>query len=89
MIVLLTDGRANVARNGSGGREQAHTEAMKAARQLAALELPVLFIDTSPKPQSVAAELAASMRARYLPLPHAGSAAVTQAVRIASRDGAR
>ena len=89
VIVMLTDGRANVARNGSGGREQAHAQAMQAARQLAALELPVLFIDTSPKPQGVAAELAAGMRASYLPLPHAGSAAVTQAVRAASRDGAR
>ncbi|MEK0427629.1 MAG: hypothetical protein RL001_156, partial [Pseudomonadota bacterium] len=35
LIVMLTDGRANVARNGSGGRELAHTEALQASRQLA------------------------------------------------------
>ncbi len=93
LIVLLTDGRANVARNGSGGRELAHTEALQAARQLASLSAAVLFIDTSPKPQPLAAELAGAMRARYLPLPHAGAAVVSQAVRQVSkdlsRDGAR
>ncbi len=89
LIVMLTDGRANVARNGSGGRELAHTEALQASRQLAAMGVSVLFIDTSPKPQSLAAELASAMRARYLPLPHAGAAMVSQAVREVSREVTR
>lgn len=89
LIVLLTDGRANVARNGSGGRELAHTEALQAARQLALTGAAVLFIDTSPKPQPLAAELASAMRARYLPLPHAGAAVVSQVVRDVSRDLSR
>jgi magnesium chelatase subunit D len=89
VIVLLTDGRANVARNGSGGRELAFSEAMEAARQLAVLQMSVLFIDTSPQPQKPAAELAAAMRARYLPLPFAGAASVSLAVRAAALDGAR
>ena len=89
LIVMLTDGRANVARNGSGGRELAHTEALQASRQLAAMGVSVLFIDTSPKPQSLAAELASAMRARYLPLPHAGATMVSQAVREVSREVTR
>ncbi|MFM8467364.1 MAG: magnesium chelatase subunit D [Oxalobacteraceae bacterium] len=89
LLVMLTDGRANVARNGSGGRELAHTEALQAARQLAATGVSVLFIDTSPKPQPLAAELASAMRARYLPLPHAGAAMVSQAVREVSREVTR
>lgn len=89
VVVLLTDGRANVARDGTGGRERAQSEATQAARQLAALQLPLLFIDTSPKPQPEAAQLASAMRARYLPLPHAGAAAVSLAVRAATQDGAR
>ena len=89
LIVMLTDGRANVARNGSGGRELAHSEALQASRQLAAMGVSVLFIDTSPKPQSLAAELALAMRARYLPLPHAGAAVVSQAVREVSREVTR
>lgn len=89
VIVLLTDGRANVSRNGSGGRELAHADAMEAARQLAVMQASVLFIDTSPNPQPPAAELAAAMRARYMPLPFAGAATVSQAVRVAALDGVR
>lgn len=89
VVVLLTDGRANVARDGTGGRERAQSEATQAARQLSALQVPLLFIDTSPKPQPEAAQLAGAMRARYLPLPHAGAAAVSLAVRAATQDGAR
>jgi len=89
VIVLLTDGRANVARDGTGGRERAQAEATQAARQLSALQVPLLFIDTSPKPQQEAAQLADAMRARYIPLPHAGAAAVSMAVRAATHDGAR
>ena len=88
VVVLLTDGRANVARDGSGGRERAQSEATQAARQLAALQVPLLFIDTSPKPQEAAAQLAGAMRARYIPLPHAGAAAVSLAVRVATQNGA-
>jgi magnesium chelatase subunit D len=89
VIVLLTDGRANVSRSGSGGRELAYSEAMEAARQLAVMQMSVLFIDTSPQPQKPAADLAAAMRARYLPLPFAGAASVSLAVRAAALDGAR
>ena len=88
VVVLLTDGRANVARDGSGGRERAQSEATQAARQLATLQVPLLFIDTSPKPQEAAAQLAGAMRARYIPLPHAGAAAVSLAVRAATQNGA-
>ena len=84
LVVLLTDGRANVALDGSGGRERAQQEAMQSAQQLALVQVPSLLIDTSPKPQQEAATLARAMRARYLPLPHAGSAQLAQTVRLAS-----
>jgi magnesium chelatase subunit D len=84
LVVLLTDGRANVALDGSGGRERAQQEAMQTAQQLAQVQVPVLLIDTSPKPQQEAATLARAMRARYLPLPHAGSAQLAQTVRLAT-----
>ncbi len=75
-VVLLTDGRANVARDGSGGRERAQQDALQSARLLAALGAPLLLIDTGPKAQREAAELAQAMRANYLPLPFAGAAQV-------------
>ena len=84
MVVLLTDGRANVARDGSGGRERAQADAVQSARQLALSGVPLLLIDTSTKPQQEAATLALAMRARYLPLPHAGSAQLAQSVRLAT-----
>lgn len=84
MVVLLTDGRANVARDGSGGRERAQSDALQSARQLALSGVPLLLIDTSTKPQQEAATLALAMRARYLPLPHAGSAQLAQTVRLAT-----
>jgi magnesium chelatase subunit D len=89
-VVLLTDGRANVARDGSGGRERAQDDAMQSGRLLAALGAPLLLIDTSPKAQREAAELARAMRANYLPLPYAGAAQLAASVSAAQASlGAR
>lgn len=81
VVVLLTDGRANVARDGSGGRAKAGEEALAAARGLRAAGLTALLVDTAPKPQATARELAAAMGAVYLPLPYADATALSQAVR--------
>ena len=54
VIVLLTDGRANVARDGSGGREKAMADAMASATRLRLSQAAVLLIDTSPQPQASA-----------------------------------
>lgn len=81
MLVVLTDGRANVARDGTGGREAAAADALSAARQLAALNVDAVLLDTSPRPQPQAATLAAAMSARYVPLPYADAAALSRAVK--------
>jgi magnesium chelatase subunit D len=83
MLVVLTDGRANVARDGTGGREAASADALAAARQLAALRITTVLLDTSPRPQPQAATLAAAMGARYVPLPYADAAALSRAVKAA------
>ena len=87
VIVLLTDGRANVARDGSGGREKAMADALSSAARLRLCQAAVLLIDTSPQPQSTALQLAHAMTARYLPLPHAGANAMSHAVRSALQEG--
>ncbi len=84
-IVLLTDGRANIARDGTGGRVRAEAEALAAARMLAAAQVAVLFVDMSPRAQPQAQQLAAAMRARYLALPYAAAAAISQAVRVSAQ----
>ncbi len=88
-LVLLTDGRANVSRDGSPGREQAHVEALKTAGAIAAARINTLFVDTSPRPQPQAQELARRMNARYLPLPFASSQALSEAVKAATAIPAR
>lgn len=84
ILVLMTDGRANVTRAGRPGRAEAEAEAMAAAKALSAQALTALFVDTAPRPQREAERLALAMGARYLPLPRAGGAeGLSRAVRAA------
>jgi magnesium chelatase subunit D len=82
-LVLLTDGHANVARDGTGGRARAEQDAQQGARQLRGLGLRALLIDTAPRPQPMAQRLSETMLARYLPLPHADARAMAAAVKHA------
>ncbi|BDG72284.1 magnesium chelatase subunit D [Roseomonas fluvialis] len=84
LLVLLTDGRANVARDGTGGRAQAEADALDAAKPLRIAGVPALLVDTAPRPQAFARDLAAAMGARYLPLPMADAARLSGAVRDAA-----
>ena len=88
IIVLLTDGRANIARDGAPGRQRAHEDALAAAQQIRLAGMTALLLDTSPQPQAKAQTLATAMGAAYLPLPYAGSQLLSQAVRAASANGA-
>jgi magnesium chelatase subunit D len=80
-LVVLTDAKANVRRDGQGGRAAAMAEAEAAARQVRLLGIAAILIDTSPRPNPDAARLALAMDARYLPLPRADAATVTAAIR--------
>jgi magnesium chelatase subunit D len=79
-LVFLTDARANIARDGTQGRERANAEALAAAPRLRLLQAPALLIDTSPRPNPAAAQLAAAMGASYLPMPHAEARRLRDAV---------
>ena len=81
VIVVLTDSRANVARDGRGDRVQADVDALLSARALCAAQMSALLVDTSPQPQAKARDLARAMQAHYLPLPYAGAATLSEAVR--------
>ena len=73
LIVVMTDGVANVTLEGVGGRERAHQDALQTARQLRAAGHAILFIDTASAPQALAEALANEMNAQYLPLPYINS----------------
>ena len=79
-VVLLTDGRGNVTREGVGNREQATQEALSAAKALRSGGHRVLVIDTGPRPQPQAAQLSAALGGLYLPLPHADASVLATAV---------
>jgi magnesium chelatase subunit D len=90
--VFLTDGRANIARDGSASRRRAEDDALAAARLINANGVNALLIDTSPRTAAFATQLAKEMAAVYVPLPHAEAAAVSKIVQAnadARRSGAR
>jgi magnesium chelatase subunit D len=84
IVVLLTDGRANIAANRDANRETAHADAMKIARFLRESDIPSLLVDTSPRPQAKAGQLAREMGALYLPLPYADARTISAAARSMS-----
>ncbi len=84
VVVLLTDGRANLARDGTPGRVRAGEDALASAQRWRISGIGALWLDTSPQPQAQAQQIAMAMGARYLPLPYADARQVSQAVRAAS-----
>ena len=81
LVVLLTDGRANIGRDGSPGRARAEQDAIGAARALREIGR-ALLIDTSAQPEPAARRLADAMGASYLALPRADAQALARGVRV-------
>jgi magnesium chelatase subunit D len=84
-VVVLTDGRANIARDGGQGRLRAEEDAINAARQLGNAGINAVLVDTSPRPGASGETVAREMGARYLPLPHADAAMLSKAVLASQR----
>lgn len=80
MIALLTDGKANVAFDGTARRETAIAEAAEVAKGIALAGFNSIVIDISPRPREEAVALADALSGRYLPLPQAQSAALVAAI---------
>ena len=87
VVVFLTDGRANVARDGKGGRAESMRDALHAAAQFQASRLSAVLIDTSPRPEPVARKIADAMGARYVPLPVVDARAIAGAVALTKQNG--
>ncbi|KAA5603051.1 magnesium chelatase subunit D [Blastochloris sulfoviridis] len=91
-IVFLTDGRGNIARDGSPGRPKAEEDALAAAKLVRSANLTALLVDNSPHAEPRARKLAGEMGAMYVALPYADAGAISAAVRAtvlpAQRNGA-
>jgi magnesium chelatase subunit D len=83
LAVFLTDGRANLSRDGRPGRPAAEADALAAAGAFRAAGLAAILVDTAPQPYRFARALADAMAARYLALPYADAAALGRAVAAA------
>lgn len=80
LLVLLTDGSANVALDGAGGRERALSDALAMARAWASLGANALVVDTAPRAHEQARALATAMGARYIALPDADAHALARSI---------
>lgn len=87
VLVLLTDGGANIGRDGAAGRARAREDAEASARAVRAGGLAALLVDTAPRPDARARALADAMRATYLPLPNGHPEMLARAVRGAAASG--
>jgi magnesium chelatase subunit D len=79
-LVFLTDGRANIAKDGSPGRPKAMEDAQQSARMASHYSFKSLWIDTSPQARDEGKAIAALLGSMYLPLPNAGATEVSQAI---------
>jgi len=80
LLVVMTDGRANVALDGRGARTAAQEEALAAARRIRGAGLGAVLIDIAARPRPEAAALAAAMGGRYAPLPRVEAGALRDLV---------
>lgn len=78
ILVVLSDGRANVNLQGLGGRAQAQADALQWAAQWRQTGHRALWIDTSLQPDAQVQNLAHIMGGSYMPMPQ------VQAQRMAS-----
>lgn len=80
LMVFLTDGRANIARDGAPGRGRADSDALEAAQRVRESGLAAVFIDTSPRAQPDADRFARAMGGVYAPLPYVNASAMADIV---------
>ena len=86
LLVMLSDGKANVTIDGVGGRTQAQADALQWAKQWSNHGFTSLWIDTALQPTGQAQELANVMQARYLPMPYVASQRLADAMQFAHRN---
>ncbi len=87
VALWLTDARANIARDGTPGRAKAMDDATRAARAFRALGVSAVLIDTSPRGEGGARDLARELGGRYVPLPSAQAHEVARCVTQTRRGG--
>jgi len=81
ILTVLTDGRANVAADGSFDRARAEADVIAAARRIRAAGFAALLIDTAPRSDERTTRLGSELGARYLKLPRADAIGLSAVIR--------
>lgn len=79
-IAVLTDGRANIALDGTPNRSRAMEDATNVARQIRVRETPSVVIDTGNRPSASLSDLAIDLGADYVALPRADAHEVSATI---------
>ena len=79
-LAFLTDGKGNIALNGTPSRVISASETKDLAQKISSAKIPTIVIDISNRPQSEAKDLARNLMATYLALPRADSRSLSTAV---------
>ncbi len=81
LLVVLTDGRGNIALDGAAFRTRAQTDALAAARRIGSARISTALIDTSPRPRGDGEGLADAMHGLFAALPYVEAGAVLDVTR--------
>ena len=87
-IALLTDGRGNIALDGSADRMAAEADALRLAGAIRRSAVPTVVIDTANRPQPGLRVLAGALGANYIALPRADANKLAAILGQALGDGA-
>jgi len=82
-VALLTDGRANIALDGTPNRAMAAEDATKMATAIRMYGFPAMVIDMGQRPERSLKALADTLGAPYIPLPRADADRLSSAVSAA------
>jgi magnesium chelatase subunit D len=88
-LVLLTDGRGNVALDGQAFRTRAEADAQAAARRIRAAGLVAAVVDIAPRGREEGRRLAEALGALHAPLPYVDAGALRDVARALEPASAR
>ena len=80
VLVILSDGGANVTKSGLGGRQEAFKESIQSAELFLRSSINSVFIDIADNPASQTKLLADKLGATYFALPRANSKKILDTV---------
>lgn len=82
-VILLTDGRGNIALDGTADRVKAEADAKRVAQSLAGRGVDTLILDTGRRPEPSLKTMAQILNGHYMALPRADAHTVSQTVSVA------